>query len=484
MRSHLADRVRDIVGAHSAVPRVEADATEADQEVRSGRPSFDFARDRLGPPPRAGLRVGDPGRRPNAAAASILGGEWRERGEGPLILVDRFYPAGARHGRVSVASIVEQLATGREALGVLARAWPSARGLDDCMECSGGSLDPPAPALVFLDVETTGLAGGAGTQAFLVGCATIEGDGLRVRQWLLPGFEHERALLAEVSAWAEGLQALVTFNGRTFDVPLIETRFLYHRLAFPLGGLPHLDMLHPARRLWKTRPSILGPPPDEDSCRLNVLERHLAGVHRVGDVPGFEIPSRYFQFVRDGDARPLEAVLEHNRLDLLSLALVTAHALNVIERGPSATAHPAECLGLGRLYERAGGAQEAEACYLRAAGLSARVGHEPLVRADALRRLALCRRRAGRPHEAFEAWRELASLPGCPGALGREASEALAIYYEHRAKDLETARTLVLDGLAEDHGHRWRAAAEHRLSRLEGKLLRPRGGLIAALDEP
>ncbi|MCA1586999.1 MAG: ribonuclease H-like domain-containing protein [Acidobacteria bacterium] len=201
-------------------------------------------------------------------------------------------------------------------MGVLERAWPSARGV-------GRST---APALAFLDLETTGIAGGAGTQAFLVGCASIDGRGLRVQQFLLPAFEHERALLAEVSGWARTPQTLVTFNGRTFDVPLIETRYLYHRLSFPLGDTPHLDMLHPARRLWRARPAIAAPPldpfgrlrvdgerrrtVDEECCRLSVLERHLAGVLRVGDVPGFEIPSRYFRFVRDGDARPLEVVLE------------------------------------------------------------------------------------------------------------------------------------------------------------------------------
>ena len=181
--------------------------------------------------------------------------------------------------------------------------------------------------LCFFDLETTGLAGGAGTQAFLVGCAILEDGGLRVRQFLLPGFEHERALLAKVAEWTAAQGTLVTFNGRTFDVPLIETRYLLHRLTFPLAELPHLDMLHPARRLWKQRPAVAGPPLDDDSCRLSVLERHLAGYHRVGDVPGFEIPSRYFRFVRDGNAHPLEAVLEHNRIDLLSLALVTARAL-------------------------------------------------------------------------------------------------------------------------------------------------------------
>ncbi|MFN2445209.1 MAG: tetratricopeptide repeat protein, partial [Vicinamibacterales bacterium] len=200
--------------------------------------------------------------------------------------------------------------------------------------------------------------------------------------------------------------------------------------------------------------------------------------------PGFEIPSRYFRFVRDGDARPLEAVLEHNRLDLLSLALVTAHAIELIERGPSSAVHVHECLGLGRVYERAGRPEDAEACYLRAAEWTARTGLESFARADALMRLAVCRRRAGRLAEAADAWRELADLAGCPAALRREAREALAIHYEHRVRDLNRARHLALELLAESGHGRWRTSVEHRLERLERKQqARARGGLMMVLED-
>jgi len=300
---------------------------------------------------------------------------------------------------------------------------------------------------------------------------------------LMPGFEHERAVLADLAAWAAAHGALVTYNGKTFDVPLIETRFLFHRLAFPLANTPHLDVLHAARRLWRGRPTTAGPDPDESSCSLAVLEKHLAGLHRVGDVPGFEIPSRYFQFVRDGDARPLEAVLEHNRLDLISLAAVMARALTLISRGPLESASPHECFGLARLYERAGAHDNAEGALLRSIDLAKRIGTEPEVCGDALRRLAWLRRRGGRVHEAAEAWRELAALPRCAAGLRREAKEALAIYHEHRSRDLGTARSLVLDVLMDDPGGRRREEAEHRLQRLDRKIaVREQGGLVAALD--
>ena len=450
------DRLRGIVQGTrpSAVPVVSAEASPPD-EVRRGGSSD--------PPAQA-------------RAAAILGGTVLERAEGAVIVVDREYRANDVHGHRRIGDVIDTLTEEQDALATMARAWPSTVGLR-----TGGSEDPP---LLFLDLETTGLFTGAGTQAFLVGCAAIDGDSLRVRQFLMPGFEHERAVLAELAAWAAAHGALVTYNGKTFDVPLIETRFLFHRLPFPLAETPHLDMLHPARRLWRGRPTAAGPDPDASSCSLSVLEKHLAGLHRVGDVPGFEIPSRYFQFVRDGDARPLEAVLEHNRLDLVSLAAVMARALTLVSRGPLESSNPHECFGLARLYERGGSPEHAEGALLRCIELAKRIGTEPDVHADGLRRLAWIRRRGGRVHEAAEAWRELAVLPRCAAVLRHEAKEALAIYHEHRSRDLGTARSLVLDVLSGNLEGNRKVAAEHRLQRLDRKLaVREQGGLVAALDD-
>ncbi len=399
-----------------------------------------------------------------ARTASILGGGVVERSDGAVIVVDRHYAVDRSHGRERIGGMIETLVNGGDAIDTLLRAWPSRS------QQPSPAVRAAAPCLLFLDLETTGIAGGAGTQAFLVGCAVIEGEELLVRQFLLPALNYERALLESVRAWLAPDATLVTFNGRSFDLPLIETRYLFHRLEFPLADSAHVDMLHPSRRLWKERPSIAGPSLDDDCCKLAVLERHLAGVHRIGDVPGYEIPSRFFRYVRSGDAAPLAAVLEHNRMDLVSLAVVMARAIRLIQRGAPATQHPRECLGLGRLYERAGMRDHAESCYANASLLAGRIGREPDVRAEALRRLALCRRRAGRMREAAEAWMELVTLPACPVGLRREAREALAIHHEHRSRDLETARTLVIDALSEAPPARWRAHAEHRLHRIDRKL--------------
>ena len=477
MAMNLGDRLRQVISpgrtglpgrtgveggqGSRAVPRVAAD-TPPPQGPGFGRGVMDVAIDA---PAEAGAFNGH-------HLADVLAGEWVESREGAVLVVDRYYAADRMHGRVRVGDVVETIQAGVDPLHVLGRAWP---GREPRLYTS---------KLCFFDLETTGLAGGAGTQAFLIGCAVLEDGGIRVRQYLLPGFQHERALLSMVAEWIAAQGTLVTFNGRSFDVPLIETRYLLHRLSFPFAEMPHLDMLHPARRLWKQRPTIAGPALDDESCKLSVLERHLAGYHRVGDVPGFEIPSRYFRFVRTGDAHGLEAVLEHNRIDLISLALVTARALRLIARGPNAADHPREALGLGRVYERSGSSDDAEASFSWAAALAARVGREPDVRGEALRRLALCRRRAGRMLEAAAAWEELLTVPGCPMVLRREAREALAIHHEHRSRDLRTARTMMLDVLAENAGARAREAAKYRLQRIERKMaVRDQGGLMAALED-
>lgn len=450
------DRLRGIVQGRSPVPVVTPELLTRSAEAR--RANVDEAR-------RA--KADD-----IARAARVLGGAVVERAEGAVIVVDREYRAGMLHGRTSIGDIVSVINEGTEAMKLMAQAWPSARGIG---ELAGGAQDPP---LLFLDLETTGLFGGAGTQAFLVGCAAIDGDAIRVRQFLLPGFEHERAVLAEMQAWSKAHGALCTYNGRSFDVPLIETRFMFHRIPCPLDGVPHLDMLHAARRLWRQRPvtprlcsgQAPGPDPDDSSCSLSVLEKHIAGLHRVGDVPGYEIPSRFFRFVRNGDARPLEAVLEHNRLDLVSLAAVLARAITLVTRGPSAAVTAQEAYGLACVYERAGADDNAEASLLRTIDFARRVGAEPEVHGEALRRLAWIRRRARRLHEAADAWRELATLPRCAASLRREAREALAIHHEHRVKDLEAARRHALELLTDLGANPVRV--RHRLDRIERKLAR------------
>jgi hypothetical protein len=229
--------------------------------------------------------------------------------------------------------------------------------------------------------------------------------------------------------------------------------------------MAHLDMLHPARRLWRS---------DEENgersqtgCRLTAMEESQLGYVREGDVPGFEIPSRYFHYVRTGDARPLEGVLEHNRLDILSLAMITARAAQLVHEGPKAARTAREALGLGRLYERAGRVADARGSYACASDMTP---GDPGTRAEALRSLAVLSRRARLYEEAAAAWRRLLDLRRCPARLAREATEALAVYHEHRRRDLSTARRFALEALQLNISRAGTEAVQHRLARLDRKL--------------
>jgi hypothetical protein len=375
-------------------------------------------------------------------AAEILGGEWRESHGRKFLVVERKYSPGYRHGRVSVADCLP----------------PWAR-----FELLGGTNGQ----MLFLDLETTGLAGGAGTYAFLVGCGWFEGGTFRLRQFFLADFGAERALLEAVGELAGTQACIVTYNGKTFDLPLLETRFSLQRMPTPFAEIAHVDMLHPARRMWRD---------EEVECRLTFLEQALCGHERESDVPGFEIPSRYFQYVRSGDARPLQAVLEHNRLDIVSLAMLTARAAQLLEEGPSATLTRREAFGLGRLYERAGLMDDALASYRRASGAGG-----GMLRVEALRASAIVLRRLRRYEEAAAMWRDLLAAPECSPAYAREASEALAVHHEHRARDLEMARDFAVQSLSLKGTPARQQATRHRLARLDRKLGSARPAQSAAL---
>lgn len=382
----------------------------------------------------------------------ILGGRCLGTPFGGCLAIDRRYESDRWHGTLPMA---ECEAIDGAGLKLLDPALPHA----------------PAARTVFIDLETTGLSGGAGTLAFLVGCGYFDLGAFQVRQFLLTSFARERALLSAVAEFLGDAELIVSYNGKTFDLPVMETRWSFHRLAAPLDGLPHFDMLHPARRLWSGRTGA-----DEGGCRLSTLERVLFGVRRVGDVPGLEIPSRFFRFLRTGDPRPLEPVLEHNRLDLVSLAAVTARAVRLAHDGADACRDCAEALALGRVYERAGEFERALACYRRAASSASAD-----VSGEAWYRLGLRHRRDRRFADAAACWHAILDLTAAAHrrrnapmrALRQFAAEALAVHHEHRARDLSAARELACFALEEAEGPGKRQdGLKHRLARLDRKIER------------
>jgi uncharacterized protein YprB with RNaseH-like and TPR domain len=415
--STLTDRIRGIVRGGSAwLPLDVPDATE-----------------RVGVAvPRHSDHRADPSR-----LSRVLGGDW----SGPCFVVEREWKPTARHGAQEVREVAEQL----HAAAGEARLF-------------GG--DSTCAPFAFFDVETTGLSGGAGTHVFLVGCGWFDEGGFVTRQFFMPQHAAERSLLQAVACELGRAGALVTFNGKSFDAPVLETRYLFHRLEWIGARLPHVDVLHPARRFWAGA-----------DCSLASLERQVIGSRRAGDVSGFEIPARYFQFVRTGDPGPLAKVLEHNRLDLLTLAALTSRLLHIVRLGPSAVRTACEALALGRTYARTGIDDRARDAFTRSIELSrAPAGVFDAVRADALRGLAISWRRARHYDEAARCWQQIVDMRGCPAALAREATEALAIHHEHRVRDLDAAKTFALLSLGGDAQPAWTRSVQHRLARIERKI--------------
>ncbi len=176
---------------------------------------------------------------------------------------------------------------------------------DNSLPCA---VDPER--FLFLDTETTGLSRGAGTVAFLVGVGYIRGREMIVRQYLMRDYDEEIFVLRHVLEHFERFQALVTFNGRAFDLPLLQSRLIMQRIRADVCGLPHVDLLHTARRVWKLRLS---------SCRLSALEEHIYGEPRMDDLPGAEVPQRYFDYLKSHDFSLLEDILKHNAQDIVTL---------------------------------------------------------------------------------------------------------------------------------------------------------------------
>src|SRR5216117_3742821 len=289
-------------------------------------------------------------RRPPRPAAppahEVLGGEVVETGAGPLVVVRREYPLTHVHGREPLAPA---FTAPLELLSTVARAAAPA----------GDSR-----RLLFLDTETTGLAGGTGTYAFLVGVGRLDGDRFVVVQYFMRDFDEEPALLAALVPLLEQAAGVVTFNGSGFDLPLLETRFVLARRRWP-ALLPHLDLLRPARRVFTAR---------WGDCRLTTLEREVIGLERENDVPGALIPALYFDFLRSRRAAPLGRVFDHNRDDVLSLATLLGWFARALTDDADLAA--GELAGVGRLWERCDPGRAA-VYYERAlsAGLAGDEGH-------------------------------------------------------------------------------------------------------------
>ena len=325
------------------------------------------------------------------------------------------------------------------------------------------ALEDPTKWL-FLDTETTGLAGGTGTYAFLIGLGWWDAGGLQVEQFFMRDFTEEYSILHELSTRVVERPVLVTFNGKSFDWPLLENRFTMTRSIAAPKLAAHLDLLHPARALWKLR---LG------SVRLAELERHVLdaprlGWHRENDVASALIPQFYFDYLRGGPAAPLAGVVRHNQMDLRGLAALFGK-INTLLSEPADSANEIESLdlfGLSRFLQRRGDADRAHSACAQALAIGLPAEFRPKARRD----LALMAKRRGEHARASELWLQIvADLHD-----GIHACEQLAIYYERHARDLAKAAEfaqLAIAKLLRERANSRDPLLTARFARLEKKFL-------------
>jgi len=280
---------------------------------------------------------------------------------------------------------------------------------------TGASWNPYK--LLFLDTETTGLSGGAGTVAFEIGLGWLEPDSMVIRQYVMRDYHEEAPMLAEIASIFTRFDTVVSFNGKSFDLPLLESRMTMNRIRLAVTQWPHFDLLHAARRVYKLR---LG------RCNLAALEEVVFGMAREGDLPGAMVPQRYFDYLKTQEFAMLEDVLRHNRQDVQSLAELTGH-LCAVFRAPELLVHPQDLFGVGKTLLRTGYREKGRRC-LRLAARGA-------VAAQAHMHLAQSFKKDKDWRHAVEFWHEMIVR----GEGGVWPYIELAKYYEHACADYRRA---------------------------------------------
>ncbi len=279
-----------------------------------------------------------------------------------------------------------------------ARFLPDLRALKLLMPDNANEIADPDQWL-FLDTETTGLAGGSGTYPFLVGLAWWEDGGLEIEQLFMRDYDEERSLLHALKERMDEYPVLVTFNGKSFDWPLLETRYRMSRRVAAPTLRAHLDFLHPARNLWRLR---LG------SAKLSELERHVLGWDRGTDLTSGLIPQIYFNYLRGGPPEPLISVLNHNQMDLRGLALLSSRILSLLSDVENLGQDGLELFGVSRICEKRREDVRARSLYEKSIASILPAATDRAAR----RSLAKLAKRQGDFELACQLWQEALRIPG------------------------------------------------------------------------
>jgi uncharacterized protein YprB with RNaseH-like and TPR domain len=391
---------------------------------------------------------------------AVVDGRWTTARRGEAFIYEQVFPPSYRHGLAPLLPRSPAPLLPRAPAPLLPRS-PAPLLLISEWADDARLAELPLESFAFLDTETSGLAGGTGTYAFLVGVGRYEGDNFHLVQFFMRDPSEEPALLEALADFLAPCEALVTFNGKAFDAPLLAARYTLHAIPYPLSSFPHLDLLPLARRLWRDR---------LPSRALKYLEENVLNASRtVEEVPGYEIPYLYFDYLRTADATPLKGVFYHNAMDVVAMAALLSHMAHMLaDPLGEAIEHGLDRIALAKLFEALGRWDTAAQLYER--GLE-----QSLPEADfwqAVRRLSMLQRRRGDLASAVGLW-EKAAADGHIYACVEMAKHA-----EHRLRDYPTAlewtrkavtRVNELELPRYEHKH-WVEELGHRRGRLEKKV--------------
>lgn len=375
---------------------------------------------------------------------NILEGQTLETHFGETFIIDEIYPPEYRHGQDGLYN---------DAPYDTMAKWVRENRI------SNNSKED----FVYLDTETTGLSGGSGTYAFLIGVGRFEGDNFHLAQFFMRDPIEESAQLYALEEFLAPCNTLITYNGKSFDIPLLNSRFTYHGWASPFTDLTHIDLLHLSRRLWRDR---------LPSRTLGNIEVQILGTERnKQDVPGWMIPQIYFDYLRSGDARPLKQVIYHNAMDILSLSVLFHHVAKLLSNPESISGdYVTDLVAIASLYEHVGDTERASQLYRLVADSENPEKHSisEEILLKSITSLAMIYKRQEDYNSANELWEK--------GTRYKDINSyvELAKFYEHKSREYDmaimwTESAINVLNKAEFNAYEkryWMAELEHRLNRL------------------
>jgi len=296
--------------------------------------------------------------------------------------------------------------------------------VEDCFEIP--LEDFTKEDLIFLDTETTGLSGGMGTVPFVIGLGFFQGNQLVIKQYVMRDFDEEASMLHDLADEIHERRVLVSFNGKAFDWPLLESRMMYHRIPCTALGELHIDLLYPSRRIWKNK---------LDSCSLHFLESGILKEEREDDIPGALIPSVYFQYLNDRDEAKMKRILKHNEKDILAMVALLIHIVRLYKDSSDEMKDPYELLSFARIFESRD-IDRSISIYEKCIKIS----DKPELVKEARKKLSLLYKRKKEYNYAVAQWEILSSRKDNMSIL---PLVELAKYYEHQAKDYDRALSCV-----------------------------------------